>query len=273
MLEPDWVFETRPAKLSQLLTAKRADTEPTTEQASLSAVLQRVATPCTADPHPTLGPTNWLGAPLCLEQVVIDVRRALPCEWKHFREHHYKDHRLVANAWGWVCVLAGRPVGCVFATTLVPNIVALGRMGLWCGSRDAQATKVLEENKAWLALPESRVRWPAAREHRTVVHPDFQGCSIGSALSDAVAREHELQGWVFQSKTAHPHFGSYRDRSSFWAPCPSNGRSDKDGTKSYSHFWIGAVNPDGSMDAERQEQLAARVLDRRAPVAGFEKGS
>ncbi|CAK0831065.1 unnamed protein product [Prorocentrum cordatum] len=305
-LEPDWVFETRPGKLSLLRPASPPGPLPgdSDTPAGEGARLRGVATPCrtpspdedaaaaalasaaaAAAPPPigkatptgpsaaqasaaAPGPTDWLAAPLCLERVRLEVRRALPCEWAHFREHHYKDHTLVASAVGWVGLLAGRPVGCTFAVNLAPNYVANGRLDR-CPQRSFQKRTAVENEERWLALPLSWARRPGAREHRTVVHPDFQGCSLGSALSDAVAREHELQGWLFASKTAHPHFGSYRDRSPFWAPCPNNGVAPKSGAAaSFHHFWVGAVRPDGTTDPEREGKLAARMVDGRIRAAG-----
>merc|ERR1719424_1113888 len=38
------------------------------------------------------------------------VRRALPTEWVHYREHHYKDHRLQGAALCFVAELFGDPV-------------------------------------------------------------------------------------------------------------------------------------------------------------------
>ncbi len=85
-------------------------------------------------------------------------------------------------------------------------------------------------------------------------------------MSDAVAREHELQGWIFVSKTVHPHFGGYRDRSPFWRPCPNNQVLGADGRASFHHFWVGAVKPDGTEDPERLAKLSQdRVVDLRKP--------
>lgn len=190
------------------------------------------------------------------------MRRALPCEWAHFREHHYKDHSLAPGAYGWVGTLAGRPVACTFVSMLAPNYVGCGRQGLSVVVSQRREGAPVEDE--WLALPLEWACRPGAREHRTVVLPDFQGCSLGSAMSDAVAREHELQGHIFVSKTIHPHFGSYRDRSPFWRPCPNNRLPDKDGRPFFHHFWVGASNPDGTTDPLRARELEARLSDPRA---------
>jgi len=51
------------------------------------------------------------------------------------------------------------------------------------------------------------------RGHRTVVLPEFQGLGIGPCISDAVAEMYVRRGKKFYSRTAHPRFGAYRDKS------------------------------------------------------------
>lgn len=96
-------------------------------------------------------------------------------------------------------------------------------------------------------------------EHRTVVLPDYQGTGIGSVMSDAVAHELELLGYAFTSLTIHPFFGSYRDKSPFWRPCPTNHGKDKQGRPCYSHFWVGDTGPDGSRIAAITALLQRRL--------------
>lgn len=62
------------------------------------------------------------------------------------------------------------------------------------------------------------------REHRTVVLPDFQGLGIGPKISDAVAQIHINEGKRYFSRTAHPRFGSYRDRSKLWKKTAKYGK-------------------------------------------------
>ena len=62
----------------------------------------------------------------------------------------------------------------------------------------------------------------AYREHRTVVLPDFQGLGLGPKISDAVAQLHLDEGKRYFSRTAHPRFGAYRDRSDFWKQTSNN---------------------------------------------------
>jgi ABC-type ATPase involved in cell division len=62
----------------------------------------------------------------------------------------------------------------------------------------------------------------AYREHRTVVLPDFQGLGLGPKISDAVAQLHLDEGKRYFSRTAHPRFGAYRDRSEIWKRTSNN---------------------------------------------------
>ena len=66
-----------------------------------------------------------------------------------------------------------------------------------------------------LTMPSGTLK-KAWREHRTVVLPDFQGLGLGPKISDAVAQLHLDEGKRYFSRTAHPRFGAYRDRSLLW---------------------------------------------------------
>ena len=46
----------------------------------------------------------------------------------------------------------------------------------------------------------------------------YQGYGIGPRLSDAVAQKHLDQGKRYNSRTAHPRLGAYRDASAKWRP-------------------------------------------------------
>ena len=64
------------------------------------------------------------------------------------------------------------------------------------------------------------------RESRIVVRPEMQGLGIGPRVSDCVANQFLCEGYRFTSKTAHPRFGGYRDRSELWKAMPGNGLPD-----------------------------------------------
>eukprot|EP01083_Nonionella_stella_P097642 274438_1 len=65
------------------------------------------------------------------------------------------------------------------------------------------------------------------REHRTVILPAYQGLGFGSRICDGVAYWLALNGKRLQSKTAHPRYGMYRDRSPLWIPLSTNHQTQK----------------------------------------------
>lgn len=98
------------------------------------------------------------------------------------------------------------------------------------------------------------------REHRTVVLPDFQGLGLGSLMADTVAHLCCQMGYLLMSKTAHPTYGGYRDRSPFWEELSGNQRPSKRSNRlMFTHMWRGAVNADGSTDPFRADLLDRRI--------------
>jgi len=114
-----------------------------------------------------------------------------PCDtkavWRVFRKHHYLSGSINAAASSWVALYNGKPVA-------MTSILAFPS-GNW--------------KNGW-------------RGHRTVVLPEFQGMGIGSALSDAIAEHVVATGGRYFSKTAHPAFGEYRNKSSKWVATSKN---------------------------------------------------
>jgi len=113
------------------------------------------------------------------------------------------------------------------------------------------------------------------REHRTVVLPNFQGLGFGSRMCDGVAELLSMEGRRLQSKTAHPKYGAYRDRSHLWKPLKTNHKMGYDatvplqvrrlqGTKMYfSHVYRQRYERTEERDAqwkERWEALKKRVI-------------
>ncbi|CAE8691586.1 unnamed protein product [Polarella glacialis] len=186
------------------------------------------------------------GVPL----VQMEVRRALPREWEHFREHHYKDHSLKGDSVVFVGLVGGR-AACF--TALVQEPLHFVRRFLSSGNWPLD----LGYPEPWLS-GRHRILY---REHRSVVLPDFQGMGLGPLLCDAVACYILAQGNDFTSQTVHPFYGSYRDRSPFWRPLPSNRSlgSAINGNLKYSHIFVGATLPDGSVDPQLQQLLEARA--------------
>lgn len=184
-------------------------------------------------------------------RLVLVVRRALPREWVHYREHHYKDHRLSGQCICFVGCLEGRPA-CF--TSIVPEAFHFVRRGATCGEWPADHGYP----EVWVR---GYVRRFLFREHRTVVLPDYQGIGLGPLLCDTVARCCLEGGHDFTSQTIHPFYGSYRERSPFWRPLPSNGRITakfKNNVK-FSHFFVGSTLQDGSEDRARKSLLDERV--------------
>jgi GNAT superfamily N-acetyltransferase len=105
---------------------------------------------------------------------------------------------------------------------------------------------------ATLSYPSGTVK-EAYREHRLVIHPDYQGLGMGPRLSEAVAKHYVDNGKRYFSKTSHPRLGEYRDQSKFWKPTSKNHMKRNDGLNldgrnrwaidpnrwSYSHEYVG----------------------------------
>jgi GNAT superfamily N-acetyltransferase len=112
--------------------------------------------------------------------IALSIHRVDRSWWRLFAPHHYLSHDIAASA---VCFLAR-----------------------W-GERPVAFS-------AW--LPFVGPGWPARREHRTVVLPDFQGVGIGNALSDTLAGMWKALGYRALSTTTHPALMRARLRSPHW---------------------------------------------------------
>ena len=145
-----------------------------------------------------------------------------PCKntiWSYFAEHHYLSETINKAAHCYLAIWEGRLVGF----------------------------------ESVIAYPSGTVKH-AFREHRLVIHPDYQGFGFGHTLSEVVAQHYVNNGKRFFSKTAHPRLGEYRDNSKIWKATSKNHLIRKDAqnhrfTKwkintnrwSYSHEYIGAI--------------------------------
>jgi len=179
------------------------------------------------------------------------VRRAMQSEWRHFREHHYKDHCLNSAAVCFVGELEGRAV--VFLACLNPGINLAWSLGRNIPSRTTEQAEKM-------GVHEDFFNRTILREHRTVVMPDSQGLGIGSLMADVVAYLCQHMGITFMSTTAHPTYGGYRDRSPFWAALPTSQKERSAGAFStFSHIWVGSVGKDGTVDPERERLLPHRI--------------
>jgi len=181
-----------------------------------------------------------------LSDLRLEVRRALPCLWRFFRQHHYKDHTLKGDSVVFIALLHNIPVGFLAVTMEATRL----------GSNSWPAGD--EYPHTW-TCSESSLPRRLFREHRTVILPEYQAIGLGPLLCDTVARYYHELGHDFLSLTVHPSYGSYRDSSEFWRPLPSNKVSKGSGNARYSHFFVGATQPDGAVDAEVLKRLNART--------------
>tara|TARA_Y100001937_G_scaffold61990_1_gene85017 strand:+ start:470 stop:1537 length:1068 start_codon:yes stop_codon:yes gene_type:complete len=118
-----------------------------------------------------------------------------PCTtqmWPHFSKHHYLTGEISKGARCWIGVIEDIP--CCFGSS----------------------------------IPLPHPQFKAYREHRLVVHPDYQGMSLGLKLSDLVASHHISSGIRYFSKTAHPALGFYREKSKLWKATTKNLRLRED---------------------------------------------
>lgn len=206
----------------------------------------------TEDEAVEVAPSSSIPLALRIPELQLRVRRALPREWVHFREHHYKDKSLGGNAVVFVGEVGGGRACCFSAIVTesanwIQKAVKKGLPG-W---------EKVDYPSPWLDQSHRRL----FREHRTVVLPDFQGMGLATLMCDCLAVELQNMNFDYTSQSVHPFYGSYRDRSPFWRALPTS-RSESSALKGnlkYSHVFIGAFRPDGTRDAELSAKLRHRV--------------
>ena len=151
-------------------------------------------------------------------EMVLEVYACSNEIWSHFASHHYLSESLNKSAHCYLALWNGALVGFV----------------------------------ASIAYPSGTVQ-NAYREHRLVIHPDFQGFGLGPKLSEIVAQHYLDNGKRYFSKTSHPRLGGYRDQSALWKPTSKNHMRRTDGQNldgksrwsidpnrwSYSHEYLG----------------------------------
>jgi GNAT superfamily N-acetyltransferase len=151
-------------------------------------------------------------------ELVLDIYPAHNSVWGYFASHHYLSEKLNKASHSYLAIWEQQLVGYVAAMTYPSGTV----------------------QNAW-------------REHRLVVHPDYQGLGFGPRISEAVAEYYINQGKRYFSKTSHPRLGEYRDTSNLWKPTSKNHMKRLDGhiertnmrwqlnpnRWSYSHEYIG----------------------------------
>ena len=157
---------------------------------------------CHDDIIPYLSP-NWIyntdtksfytGRYLCRPTVNIKI---VPCRretWDLFRKYHYLSGELNSAANCYCAVMNNTMVGFI-AVLSFPN-----------GNYDH-----------------------CFREHRLVVHPDYQGIGIGNKISETVASAYRKVGCRYFSKTSNPRIGEHREKSPLWRATTHNKKSRED---------------------------------------------
>lgn len=151
-------------------------------------------------------------------QLVLEIYPCSKLLWEYFAKHHYLSESLNKASHCYMALWEGKVVGF----------------------------------SAVMSYPSGTVK-AAFREHRLVVHPDYQGFGFGPRISEVVANHYVENGKRFFSKTSHPRLGEYRDNSLKWKPTSKNHMRRTDGkniTKrwelnnqrwSYSHEFIGPI--------------------------------
>lgn len=151
-------------------------------------------------------------------QLVLEIHPCSKLLWEYFAKHHYLSESLNKASHCYMALWEGKVVGF----------------------------------SAVMSYPSGTVK-AAFREHRLVVHPDYQGFGFGPRISEVVANHYVENGKRFFSKTSHPRLGEYRDNSLKWKPTSKNHMRRTDGkniTKrwelnnqrwSYSHEFIGPI--------------------------------
>eukprot|EP00927_Polykrikos_kofoidii_P008089 TRINITY_DN13347_c0_g1_i2.p1 TRINITY_DN13347_c0_g1~~TRINITY_DN13347_c0_g1_i2.p1 ORF type:complete len:1024 (-),score=204.35 TRINITY_DN13347_c0_g1_i2:103-3069(-) len=265
-MSPPFSFETAKAMANAIVERAEADYQEAEERlAKLEAKVREAGLPdCVEDQSELF---NSLASSSVLDSIRprsanfrLEVCRACPCEWTHFREHHHKDAKIAQTSVMFVARLFGEPVA---LTALIPvggNIFT---------RFTRKKTRLMSEWRSWRQAnyPEAWLQRTMWREHRTVVLPSFQGLGIGSLLADVAAYVCEVMGHAFISMSRHPHYGGYRDRSPFWVALPTREKDNtvNEGLPMFSHAWVGAKRADGTEDPRR-----LKLLDERMDLRGLQ---
>jgi GNAT superfamily N-acetyltransferase len=156
------------------------------------------------------------------------IYRVVPCNtkaWRLFKDHHYLSGDLNEASYCWL-MLDENNMPCGFSSAL--PFPGLGRESAW-------------------------------REHRTVLHPDYQGIGIGSKLSEIVGQFFVNNGYRYFSKTAHPKLGFHRNHSKLWRATSSNMRDRQDYLKAHDNVKVGHLKKNSIMSVDSLLIHANRV--------------
>lgn len=239
---------------SQELAAQKREVEKLeSELTQLRIEVTKIQEPEETDDEAVeVAPSSSIPLALRIPELQLRVRRALPREWVHFREHHYKDKKLGSNAVVFVGEVGGGRACCFSA--IVPESANWIQKSV---KKGLPGWEKVDYPSPWLDQSHRRL----FREHRTVVLPDFQGMGLATLMCDCLAVELQSINFDYTSQSVHPFYGSYRDRSPFWRALPTSRceSSALKGNLKYSHVFIGAFRPDGTRDAELNAKLRHRV--------------
>lgn len=125
--------------------------------------------------------------------IKLEIQRCDKSLWSMFSKYHYLSSKLNPSSTCYTALLDGHPVA--FLALLTQP----------CGTL----------KNAW-------------REHRLVVHPDYQGMGIGNKFSESVGQAYIDNGNRYFSKTVNPRCGEHRDRSPLWKGTSHNHQARND---------------------------------------------
>lgn len=122
--------------------------------------------------------------------ISLEIVGATNKAWTLFKKYHYLSAELNGASVCYMALLNGNPIAFVALLTLP--------------GRDVK--------HAW-------------REHRVVVHPDYQGMGIGNKLSETIAQAYVEKGCRYFCKTSNPRMGEHRNKSPLWRATSTNGKA------------------------------------------------
>lgn len=115
------------------------------------------------------------------QPIVLETHSCDSVLWTMFKKYHYLSGDLNSAARCFVGLLGKRPVA--FA--------------------------------AIITMPVGGIKH-GYREHRLVVHPDYQGMGIGNKFSEMIGQAFIEKGCRYFCKTSNPRIGIHRDNSPLW---------------------------------------------------------
>lgn len=177
-----------------------------------------IAISCHYDIIPWLQP-DWIFEPATMKfdwrsvqsrpPILIEIRRVHRSAWHFFKKYHYLSADLHTAAHCYVAFYGAVPVA-FFAVLASMNPIET----IW-------------------------------RLHRTVCLPDYQGCGIATAATDAIAAFYATSGRRVYAATGHPGLVRYRAKSPLWKMAQAPHISRRAGDRLVSTFqFVGKVQED-----------------------------